>query len=198
MPTELLPSLLLTILAVGYTPGPANIYALSCALRYGRRKALNAWVGLVCGFLTTALATALVVHAAGLAFGKYVIYVKYVGAAYLLLLAWNTLHSSLVKVEESEKRFGVSFATGYLIQLCNAKNILFQLTVYSTFVLPYSDDFADMLPATATMLLGGPCASFLWMSLGFMLKPYVIRHEKSVNIVMAIALAGCAVMIAFL
>lgn len=198
MPIELLPSLLLTILAVGYAPGPANIYALSCALRRGRRKALNAWLGLVLGFITTALVSALLVHYVGLALGKYVSYIKYIGAAYLLYLAWKTMHSSLTAEEEHENKMGVSFSTGYLIQLCNAKNILFQLTTYSTFVLPYSSDFHDMLPVAALMLLGGPLSNFTWMALGFALKPYVIRHEKAVNIVMTLALVGCAAMIATL
>ena len=38
MPIELLPSLLLSLIAVGYTPGPANIYSLSCVLTYGRKR----------------------------------------------------------------------------------------------------------------------------------------------------------------
>ena len=51
MPLELLPSLLLSLLAVGYTPGPANIYSLSCVLTHGRAKAMRSWVGLLCGAL---------------------------------------------------------------------------------------------------------------------------------------------------
>ena len=33
MPPEQLPALRIAILAVGYTPGPANIYAMSCSHR---------------------------------------------------------------------------------------------------------------------------------------------------------------------
>ena len=36
MPYTLLPTLLLQMLIVGYTPGPANIYSLAMSLRYGR------------------------------------------------------------------------------------------------------------------------------------------------------------------
>lgn len=198
MPIELLPSLLLTILAVGYTPGPANIYALSCALRIGRKRAVKAWLGLVCGFLTTATCTALIVHFAGMAFGRYVVYIKYAGAAYLLYLAWRMLHSSISAQEERESRFGVSFLTGYIIQLCNAKNILFQLTVFSTYVLPYSDRLADMFAVLGVMLLGGPLASLLWMTAGLALKPHLVRWQRTVNIVMAVTLALCAVMIALI
>ena len=40
MPISLLPTLLMAILVVGYTPGPANIYALSMSIRHGKRRAL--------------------------------------------------------------------------------------------------------------------------------------------------------------
>ena len=50
MPVSLLPSLLLAILLVGYTPGPANVFALHCSMKNGVRKALVMWFGLLTGF----------------------------------------------------------------------------------------------------------------------------------------------------
>lgn len=72
MPLEQLPALLIAILAVGYTPGPANIYAMSCSLRYGCRASMRMWCGLLCGFLTAALLAAAAAHLAGMAFTEYV------------------------------------------------------------------------------------------------------------------------------
>ena len=46
MPGALLPTLLLQILVIGYTPGPANIFALAMVLHYGKKKALTMWLGL--------------------------------------------------------------------------------------------------------------------------------------------------------
>ena len=68
MPLEQLPALLLAILAVGYTPGPANIYAMSCSLRHGWRRSMRMWLGLLCGFLTAALIAATAAHFMGIAF----------------------------------------------------------------------------------------------------------------------------------
>ena len=56
MPLHLLPSLLLLILVWGLTPGPANIYAMGSALRYGFKPALKMWWGLLTGF-TIAMTT---------------------------------------------------------------------------------------------------------------------------------------------
>ena len=47
---EHLPTLLLQILLVGFTPGPANIYALTMSLRHGRTMALVMWSALSPGF----------------------------------------------------------------------------------------------------------------------------------------------------
>lgn len=52
MPFSLLPSLLSLILAVCYTPGPANIYAFGCAMEYGRKAAFKMWTGMLAGFTT--------------------------------------------------------------------------------------------------------------------------------------------------
>ena len=91
MPIYLLPSLLLAIIVVGYTPGPANLYALACCLKYGRRKALKMWRGLCTGFCIDLVLMVLLTHLLGEMMGHYVIYLKYIGVAYILWLAWKML-----------------------------------------------------------------------------------------------------------
>ena len=191
MPLELLPSLLLSLLAVGYTPGPANIYSLSCVLTHGRAKAMRSWIGLLCGFITAGLIAAIAVHFIGMALGEYVAYIKYIGAAYILYLAWKTWHGAVAENDG----VSCSFWSGFLVQFTNAKMILFDLTVYSSFVLPYSSRFTDLLPVLALLLIAGPGANLLWLLCGSLLRPFVARHHKAVCIVMALALVACAVMI---
>ena len=67
MPISLLPSLLFALFAVGYTPGPANLYSLACCLKFGRRKALKMWRGLLTGFsnLMTSRALARIAETGG-------------------------------------------------------------------------------------------------------------------------------------
>lgn len=193
MPIELLPSLLLSIFAVGYTPGPANIYSLSCVLTHGRKKALVAWTGLLCGFCVAVLIAAAMAHFAGMAMGSYVSWLRYIGAAYILYLAWKTFRASIIDRE------GVpcSFWNGMTVQLTNAKMILFDLTVFSSFVLPYSGRFVDLLPVAALLLIAGPGGNLVWLLAGSVLRPLVEKHQKAVDVAMALALVACAVMIAF-
>ena len=73
MPLNQLPALLLAILAAAYTPGPANLYAMSCSIQHGIRHSMTMWFGLLCGFITGALITAAIAHAAGIAFAAYIL-----------------------------------------------------------------------------------------------------------------------------
>ena len=72
MPCSLLPTLLLQILVIGYTPGPANIYSLAMSLRHGRRESLRMWLGLLAGFTMAACFMAVMTHLLGMAIGEYV------------------------------------------------------------------------------------------------------------------------------
>ena len=194
MPPEHLPALLLAILAVGYTPGPANIYAMSCSLRYGWRPSMRMWCGLLCGFLAAALLAAVAAHFAGIAFKEYVPYLRYLAAAYIIYLAWRTFKSGC----SSESESAPTFSSGFIVQLTNAKIILFNLSCYSASVLPYSRRFIDLLPVTALLLLAGPGANLVWLLAGGAIKPFVSRYVGTVSIVMAIVLLVCAVMMLFI
>ena len=194
MPPEQLPALLLAILAVGYTPGPANIYAMSCSIRHGWRASMRMWCGLLCGFLTAALLAAFAAPFAGMAFKEYVPYLRYLAAAYILYLAWKTYRSGV----SSEGDDAPTFSSGFIVQLSNAKITLFDLSCYSAFVLPYSERFIDLLPVTALLLLAGPGANLVWLLAGGAIKPFVSRYVGTVSIVMAIALLVCAVMMLFI
>lgn len=194
MPIEQLPALLIAILAVGYTPGPANIYAMSCSLRYGCRASMRMWCGLLCGFLTAALLAAAAAHLAGMAFREYVPYLRYLAAAYIIYLAWKTYRAGI----SSEGDTQPTFASGFVVQLTNAKIILFDLSCYSAFVLPYSQRFLDLLPVIALLILAGPGANLVWLLAGGAIKPFVYRYAKTVSAVMAVALLLCAVMMVFL
>ena len=194
MPLEQLPALLLAILAVGYTPGPANIYAMSCSIRYGWRASMRMWCGLLCGFMSAALLAAVAAHFAGIAFKEYVPYLRYLAAAYIIYLAWRTFKSGF----SSESESAPTFSSGFIVQLTNAKIILFDLSCYSAFVLPYSERFIDLLPVTALLLLAGPGANLVWLLAGGAIKPFVSRYVGTVSIVMAIVLLVCAVMMLFI
>ena len=194
MPPHLLPSLLIQLFAVGYTPGPANLYALSASMTYGRKAAFRMWWGLVCGFLLAAFLVAVMMHFVGEVLGEYVIWLKYLGAVYILYLSVKIMLSG---EESGEKVKPCTFWNGLLVQLTNAKMILYDISVYSAFVLPYSDRFADLMPVCLLLMLAGPGSNLVWLLAGTALNRFIKKHRRAVNIVLGLALAACALMIVF-
>lgn len=192
MPLSQLPTLLLYILIVGYTPGPANIYSLTCAMKYGRKQALVMWRGLLTGFTIAVIGMAVLSHLLGEALGDYVAYLKYLGAAYILWLAFQIYRESGAKVKSARL---CTYWSGLVMQLTNAKMLLFDLTVFSLFVLPYSDRLIDMFPVAVLLLLAGPGANLLWLLAGDYLRHIFGKYQKQVDIVMALLLVLCAVAI---
>lgn len=192
MPYSLLPTLLLQILVLGYSPGPANIYALTMSLRHERKQVMVMWLGLLTGFSIAICIMALLTHYVGLAIGHYVQYLKYVGAAYILYLAW-TIWKKSGKLEEDQR--GCSFANGMLVQMTNAKILLFEVTVFSTFVLPYSSRILDLFEVAAWLVLAGPGANLAWLLAGSFLRKFSEKYSRQINIASAIALVLCAIYI---
>ena len=78
-------------------------------------------------------------------------YLRYLAAAYIIYLSWKTYRAGI----SSEGDTQPTFASGFVVQLTNAKIILFDLSCYSAFVLPYSQRFPDLLPVTALLILAG-------------------------------------------
>lgn len=195
MPIALLPSLLLAIIVVGYTPGPANLYSLACCLKYGRRKALKMWRGLCTGFCINLVIMVFLTHLLGEVMGHYVIYLKYFGVAYILWLAWKMLRYQGVDNAEAKD---CTFTSGLIMQLTNAKMLLFELTVFTTYVLPYSDRLIHLFLVAPLLLLAGPGANFAWLYAGAYLRRFLHKYRQQVDIIMALLLVGCALYILFL
>mgnify|MGYP002868799265 CR=1 FL=1 len=168
VPISVIPSFLIYCYITAITPGPANLCSLSTALRYGKEVALRQWRGLAAGFLTDSMLAVLINRLLGNALGPYVKYLSWIGAAYILWLAWHILRSAGAAPEESDRQPG--FRTGLLVNLTNVKVILFCLTALSSFVLPYTDSFWWLLGVGLFLPLTGPVCNLIWLFAGAKLK----------------------------
>lgn len=192
MPLSMLPSLLFAILVVGYSPGPANLYALACVLKYGSKQALKMWRGQLVGFSLTVSVLALLTHFLGEVMGNYVGWLKYLGAAYILWLAWKMVRRKSIAEGDSKE---CSFASGMIVQLTNAKMMLFDLTAFSIYVLPHSNKLSDLFIVSALLLIAGPGANLVWLLAGAYLRRFFESYMKQINLCMAILLAMCSLYI---
>ena len=172
------------------TPGPANICSLSAALRYGKKAALVQWRGIFAGFACVSMASVFLTWFLGAALNEYVGFLSWIGAAYILWMAWHTLRSSGVQANQDPAK--PTFRSGLFLQLTNVKIMIYCLTAMTGYVLPYTRSFWSLLAVGLFMPFTGPIANLLWLFAGASLQK-LFENRKVVDITMAIALALCAV-----
>ena len=190
MPLSLLPSFLLYCYVGAITPGPANLCSLSTALRYGKGPALRQWRGLFTGFAIVSLASVLATYFLGAVLNQYVGVLSWVGASYLLWMAWHTLRSSAGPEGQAPEAPG--FLTGLLVQLTNVKIMVFCLMAMASFVLPYTGSFWALLAVGLFLPFTGPVCNLVWLFAGASLQKLFARHRRTVDVAMALSLALCA------
>lgn len=191
MPASLLPSFLLYCYVGAITPGPANLCSLSTALRYGKGPALRQWRGLFTGFFLVSMAAVLATWLMGTLLNQYVGALSWVGAAYLLWMAWHTLRPS--SGPEGQVSSAPGFLSGLLVNLTNVKVMIFCLMALASYVLPYTRSLRALLAVGLFMPFTGPLANLVWLFAGAALQKLFVNHRKAVDRACAAALALCAV-----
>lgn len=130
---------LLTSLVIVATPGTGAIYTIAAGLQRGRRASLEAATGCTLGIVPHLLAAvtglAALLHASALAFST----MKYLGVAYLLLLAWQTWRDERpLEVDTAVAAPSTARVIGQavLINLLNPKLTVFFFVFLPQFVHP--------------------------------------------------------------
>ena len=190
MPVALIPSFLLYCYVSAITPGPANLCSLSAELRYGRGPALRQWRGRFSGFFIVSMVSVAVTYRLGAVLDRYVGVLSWVGAAYILWMAWHMLRTAKSGGRDPA---APSFRTGLLVQLTNVKIMVFCMTALTSYVLPHTHSFWRRLAVGLFLPFTGPVANLVWLFAGASLQKLLTDHRRAVDITMAAALALCAV-----
>ena len=191
MPVSLIPSFLIYCYVGAITPGPANLCSLSAALRYGKGPALRQWRGLFFGYFLDSMGAVALTWLLGAALKEYVGMLTWVGAAYLLWMAWHMARSS--GVEPDRDPAAPSFRNGLLVQLTNVKVMVYCVTALSGYVLPYTRSLWALLGVGLFLPFTGPVCNLVWLFAGAWMQKLFAGHRRTVDFVMALSLAACAV-----
>jgi threonine/homoserine/homoserine lactone efflux protein len=145
----------LACLALTATPGPDMLLIASRSASQGRAAGFATLAGIQAGTYCYALAAAFGLSQLFLAVPMAYDVVRYVGAAYLLYLAWKTVRSSgtVLAPNAASRRYpiGTVFRQGLLTNLLNPKMALFVLALFPQFVQP-SGSVAVQILVLATVL----------------------------------------------
>jgi len=178
------------ILITAYTPGPNNIMSMNNAARFGLRKGIPFNFGILAAFSIVMILCTLFSAALYSVVPKIQLPMKILGAAYMLFLAWKTLHSS---VSKEGKDSGGSFWTGFALQFVNPKIIFYGITAMSSYILPAYNAPLALLAFALFLALIGSSANICWAFFGSLFFSLFSRYSRVVNSVMALLLTYCAV-----
>ena len=185
-------SFLSYVLVTTFTPGPNNIMSMTNASKYGYKKSINFNIGVFIGFfiiisLSTAFSSFLLV---ALPMAKP--FLRIIGAAYILWLAYKTIKSSYDHDKEV-KGVPITLFSGLMLQFVNPKVIIYGITITSTYITPYYDNFFILLLFALLLALIGFVSTICWAMFGAVFQRFLKKHTKFVNAFMSLLLIYCAI-----
>lgn len=203
IPVETVVPFLIASVLLALAPGPDNIFVLTQSAVSGKRAGLAVVFGLCTGLighsLAVALGVAVIFQTSALAFSA----LKFVGAGYLVYLAWKAFHASASRIQNrSEERLSLArlYRRGIFMNITNPKVSIFFLA----FLPQFADPARGSIPLQifqlggffilATILVFGSIA-ILAGSLGSWLNRSQ-RTQKILNTVAGTVFLSLAIMMA--
>ena len=174
-----------------YTPGANNLLSMSNAIRLGLRRSVRFNLGILAGFVIV-MSVCTAFSATLYSFlPKVKIVMQILGAAYMLYLAWKVWKSSSELNADGGKE--ASFFSGMVLQFANPKIYIYAITAMSLYILPVYHSLSALIGFTVILSLIGASGSFVWALFGSAFCKFFSKHTKTVNMIMALLLAYCAV-----
>jgi threonine/homoserine/homoserine lactone efflux protein len=147
---------LVTSLIVVATPGPGVLYTLAAGLSRGIRASILAAFGCTLGIIphmaAAILGLAALLHASALAFQT----LKYLGVAYLLYMAWNTLREQgalRVETDVDPRSTQQVIVSAILVNILNPKLSIFFLAFLPQFVSANEPDTLSRMTGLSAVFM---------------------------------------------
>jgi threonine/homoserine/homoserine lactone efflux protein len=180
------------VLVTTFTPGPNNMMAMSNGLHDGFRKTLRFLAGvlfgsffvmLLCGYLNFALVNIL---------PKARFWLNLLGTGYMIYLG---IHIGMTKDNEQSEveRPLNTFKAGMFLQFLNLKLILYGITVFSNFIIPFHQDIPTLTVYTIILALIGFIATACWAAFGVAFRTVFSKYSRIINISLGLLLIYSAI-----
>ncbi|OEC36559.1 Threonine/homoserine/homoserine lactone efflux protein [Pseudomonas cuatrocienegasensis] len=191
MSTELLIAFIAFAFVTSVTPGPNNMMLLASGVNFGLRRSLPHMFGISLGFM-------LLVASVGLGLGQLfeqvpLLYsiLRYLGAAYLLYLAWKIANSGAPDSQAKAASKPFSFLQAAAFQWVNPKAWIMAIGAITTYT-PHDNFVVNVLLIAALFALVNCPSVGLWTVAGSLLRNWLNnpRALRIFNIGMALLLVA--------
>jgi cysteine/O-acetylserine efflux protein len=189
-------SLISYVLISSFTPGPSNISSASLAVLHGYKNTLKYQAGLALGVFLLMLLSGLLSTTLLNIFPALEPILRYVGAGYILYLAFGILKASYTFTEKAVKPLG--FVHGLMLQILNPKLTVYAFTLFSAFLASLTRSFVPLALVCALLAVTSFCATSMWALFGTSIKDYLHspRLKTTVNILLSLSLVYSAMTLA--
>jgi len=173
-----------------FTPGPNNLSCASMSINFGIKKTMNYIYGIVSGFFLLLLLCGFFSNLLFTALPSVEPIMRWIGAAYILYLAYGTFRASFSFKEKSDQYLW-GFYKGVLLQFLNPK------ALYSVFLNPLIGNPFYIILFSLGFALVGLCALLTWALFGAIINQYlhVVKLRITINSILSLLLAYTAVKI---
>ena len=201
-------NLIMYLSVMGITPGPNNLTCLYLGGRQGLKRCMPFILtsgfciflkSVVCGVFSRLLATYL---------PQAVNAVKWLGALYMLYLAYHMIRSGFEKEavsgengKNAEERAGSGIGArregspmaAVVLQLLNGKSWTAALSVFAVYVTPFTAKLSVSVLVAAIFMIIVLLCSVVWALGGSAFKKLISEHKAAFGIIMGASLIYCAV-----
>ncbi|BBP58400.1 LysE family translocator [Pseudomonas sp. St316] len=166
---DLLLGFALFALVTSITPGPNNTMLLASGVNFGFNRTIPHMLGITCGFFSLVLAVGLGLGAVFQTYPLLYTALRYIGAAYLVYLAWKIAHSGPVSESQAGDTTPMSYWGAAAFQWVNPKAWIMAIGAISTYT-PLQGYFFNVLVIAAVFALINLPSVSLWVVCGSLLR----------------------------
>ena len=171
-----------------FTPGLGNILALNTVTNYGYKKGRPLFWGIFAGYYVVQMICAVFVFGVSTILPDMLGIMKYIGAAYIL---WLAFHIAFSKPSEDNTEKSASFLKGFLLQFVNVKIYLFGITALTGYITDYSASLWILLLLELIIATIGTAATLTWVGMGVLIQKAYLKYYRAINIILALTLLEC-------
>lgn len=205
IPSNELAIFALAALGLVLSPGPNMMYLVSRSICQGKQAGIISLIGVICGFFVHIISASFGITALLLAIPFAYDALRYLGAAYLLWLAWSAVKPGSKGIFVTQELAADSptklFRMGFLTSALNPKIAVFYLSLFPQFIKPeYGSILGQSLQLGITQLTVSGIVNFLIVlsassvAAWFQGRPVFVHIQKYL---MGTVLAALAVRLAF-
>ncbi|ALD96880.1 MULTISPECIES: LysE family translocator [Pseudomonas] len=177
---DLLLAFTLFAFVTSITPGPNNMMLLASGVNFGFSRTLPHMLGISVGFFVLVLAVGFGLGSVFKAWPVLYTILRYVGAAYLLYLAWKIATSGPASDKVDSQGKPLSFMSAALFQWVNPKAWIMAIGAISTYT-PMQGYFYNVLVISAVFALINLPSVGVWAGFGSLLRN-VLRDPLGLRI----------------